>query len=428
MRFSLALLAWLDWTGSPSEANEFMLQPLFGKDATTAIIACKGDYSGVQNLVTALATESELGASLFRSSAISVSLVEFEKELATVIAACIKEPFTEAHLGACMTKLQALVDSYLERGLPQISREIVLPYLRFEITVVVKDFAYEAQMRLWAAIKNHIIGRPGGLPAMVHEQWFLPEVAAPVVVDKAILEGPKLARQMVHDMMENEAAQSINQVREMISGASSNLVSCDPWFIIELAFVEGGMVESLSTHLQAKILSAMPSPTSQRSLQLSIRALETLQGSVLCKWAPVAVKAILEVCMDVLKRLAMNKSPPAHLADSTTFYRDFWGRLQYFLHEEVSASASEAPKHLHGRDALLIRFANLEEKHGKGAAKLEEVEEVLAWSYLLKEAEIAKLTTMVKDLVSAGARGQRPEAKRARKDKKEDDDIDQFFA
>ena len=92
--------------------------------------------------------------------------------------------------------------------------------------------------------------------------------------------------------------------------------------------------------------------------------------------------------------------------DSTNFHRDFCGDnggcLQY-LREEVAASAAEAPKHLHGRDALLIKFAKLEEKHDKNVAKLEEVEEILAPP---KRRQTS--ASMAKDFVAADARGHRP--------------------
>ena len=131
-----------------------LTQPIFGKDAVATILACDGGL--FQRTVFGLCTcfpRANFGASLFRTTAISASLVDFEKELTEAIPALLTEPLSEARFAESLRKLQILVDGYLERGLPQVSREVSLPYMRFQVTVVCKDFMWEAQLRLWAALK-----------------------------------------------------------------------------------------------------------------------------------------------------------------------------------------------------------------------------------------------------------------------------------
>ena len=177
------------------QAHSYMLEVLFGKEAIATVVGCNGDYSGAQHLVSALASESALGAALFRTTAVSVTLVEFQRELSQLISTCVAEPFTMARMQASQRKIQALVDDYIEKGLPQVSRELSLPYLSFKVTLLVTDFAWEAHIRLWAEIKARCVGRPGGLPAMQHEAWFLPSTMATFVIDKEIYLEPCLHAQ-----------------------------------------------------------------------------------------------------------------------------------------------------------------------------------------------------------------------------------------
>ena len=250
-------------------------------------------------------------------------------------------------------------------------------------------------------------------------------------VDKAILEGPRMARQMVLEMMGDQNIHSITQVRDTLGGATQDLLACDPTFLIELAFISGGMVDSVSEQLQAKILAAMPSPEMNRSELIAIRAMESLQSSMLYRWAPPTAKSSLDVCLDVVRKLAERKSPPQHLENSTAFYRSFHAQLQYFLHEEIAGSASQPSQHIYGREALLRRLPKLEEKNQRGETSIGDVESMLAWHHLLKDHEVERLTKILKQLVTAGSRAGQHDS-RAKKAKKEskmpEDDIDQFFS
>ena len=169
-----------------------------------------------------------------------------------------------------------------------------------------------------------------------------------------------------------------------------------------------------------------------RDEQFTIRALEALSASKLVKWAPVASKGVVDVCLDVLRRLSDNKSPPDHLQSSTPFYRQFYHSLQYYVHEEPPAAGSmDAPEPAFGHAALLLRIPKIQAKHEEGEATIQDVESLLKWRHLLRSDEVAVLTAILKEIIATGAGRSstgRHESKRSKKhEENKMDGIEQFF-
>ena len=117
----------------------------------------------IEDIASDLSASSDLGAAMFKNTACSVSLVAFREELDSLLPTLIEDRFKMENFNVAMGKLEALVDKYKSRGLPELAREVRVSYLGMEVGLTCRDFLWEAQLKFWALLKQHSLGLAGGL-------------------------------------------------------------------------------------------------------------------------------------------------------------------------------------------------------------------------------------------------------------------------
>ena len=194
------------------EAHAAMLPVVFGEEAAKAVCEHAQDLWSIADEVRWLSMESELGAALFRNTAATVSIVQFNQAVAELLPKLLVQQYTLEKHREAETKLYAVVDEYKLRGLPEVSRSITLPYLCFNVTVVVKDLYWECQLRLAAAMKQRALGRANGIPLLSFEEWFAEASTEESGIDAKLVSGAQTCRKMVSDMLLEPGLDSIAAV------------------------------------------------------------------------------------------------------------------------------------------------------------------------------------------------------------------------
>ena len=410
-----------------------MLPIVFG-DAAQAVCEHCDDLWTIADQCRWLSLETELGAALFRNTAATASIVEFNKTINETIPKVMVEPYTEVSHREALKKLFGIVDDFKKRGLPEVARTITLPYLGFHVSILVKDLRWECQVRLAAAMKQRALGKAQGLALTTFEQWFIEESAEVCTVDEKLLAGAKLCREMVADMLRDTSLDSIGGINHALTMASDSLLRADPFWVIEQSFLSTSMTESMTQKLQQKVMDILPSTSHRINEDKALSDLEALEGSSLYRLAPAPAKGALDVTKDLVMKLKANVSPPSHLVHSTDFFKKVLKAVENFITMESPPSGSnQAATVLIGVDALQ---AKIKELHRQGAtvAKVAEIEKCLVWRHLLSQENVAILTDLLKKIVAKDPGSRRRdgavEEKKEKKKKKEavkQDDISQFF-
>ena len=267
-----------------------MVKVVFGKEAGEQVCQHADDLWSIAEECRWLSLQSELGAALFRNTAATVSIVEFNKTILEVIPKLLVAEYTQQSHEEALAKLYGIVDDFKQRGLPEVTRSITVRYLSFDVSLVVKDLYWEVALRLAAAMKNRALGKQDGIPLLSFELWFEESSDEKCGIQKSLLAGACTCRGMVRDMLEEGTYDNIASVKDALSLASESLLRCDPFWVIEQAWMTTSMTESLCVKLQQSVMAALPSATHAVNEDTVLNELRELERGSLYRLAPPAAK------------------------------------------------------------------------------------------------------------------------------------------
>ena len=390
---NLSFPFWMVWHGSSQDllqAHSSMLKIVFGKEAGEQVCDHAEDLWSIAEECRFLSVQSELGAPLFRNTAATVSIVQFNTVIAEAIPKLLIAEYTQQTHDDALQKLYATVDDFKQRGLPEVTRSITVRYLSFDV--------------------DEKCG-----------------------IEQKLLAGACTCRKMVMDMLDQTSFDSIAGINHALSLASDSLIRSDPLWIIEQSFMTSSLTESMSLKLQQSVMAALPSATRWMSEDGVLNELRALERSSLYLLAPATAKGALNVTLDLVTKIKNNVSPPSHLQSSTDFFKKVLKQVEnFFTTEAPAASSNEASQKLMGIDAMRFMVKELDKK-GPLQVRISDIERLLCWRHALTAEEIAVLTSLLEKVVAKdpSARKRDPfeekKEKKKKKEAKDDGDISQFF-
>ena len=228
------------------------------------------------------ALQSELGAALFRNTAATVSIVEFNKTILDMIPKLLVAEYTQQTHEEALAKLYGIVDDFKQRGFPEVTRSIIVRYLSLDVSLIVKDLYWEVALRLATAMKTRALGKQDGIPLLKFELWFEESSDEKCGIQKSLLDGACTCRGMVMDMLEDGTFDSITAIKDALTLASESLLRCDPFWVIEQAWMTTNMTESMTVKLQQLVMATLPSTTHPVNEDTVLNELRELEHNTLC--------------------------------------------------------------------------------------------------------------------------------------------------
>ena len=98
------------------------------------------------------------------------------------------------------------------------SRTVHIPFGKATIDIVVKDPSSEWHLRLCGAMKEAAIGLEGGLPQLMHEEWFLdsPTKGEVCTVGKEHLKDMLQARNCARELLQSQQLQCFADIGRVL--------------------------------------------------------------------------------------------------------------------------------------------------------------------------------------------------------------------
>ena len=423
------------------EANRPLAELVIPKAELDAALISKQNPQAGSMAIDDVISASRLGASLFDDIKLVVSAAAYAKQIEAELDTLMREPITADHHKHILEKLSGIAEENAASGFLEVRRRCTMGYCSAELNLVITDPGREAMLRYHARLKSQCLGHEDGLPFLPYESHVFPKPTGTCNVDSSVLASIKKSRQLMAEVMKNDALTSFSAVQAAVTQAAETFTSIDASAVLELEYVATGLHEHLAVALEQQTLRCLPDDKTQDpDVSRVTRELDRIMGSKLFSLATHESQARVGSVRDIVHGLGLNKPPPQHLSSSSGFWAQVHRRLPYFVREQTASSAgSQEPAVRHGSAALKIRLAAIEEKIKRDpkAIELHQLERFHPWAFLMSEAEVRRLSELIKIVMkaksskrqtpstSAGAKREKPA--KSKKSKQQSASVNQFF-
>ena len=195
---------------------------------------------------------------------------------------------------------------------------------------------------------------------------------------------------------------STNHHWQVLTSWYKSHYSCLGYKPIETCVANGwGFLQPYPDRLEAMILSHMPTPSKDVSLDIMLQHCSLIQASDLYKFCSKNAQGSISACREMLGCLLQGR-PPLLLGESTPFLQDFRIKLQFFCR-----CKGKDGKDLVGTNAI-GRLLAIAKSKDPGLLTLEDLEPLHTYGFLLSaraQEEIKELTSRVVARVDGGRLG-----------------------
>ena len=277
----------------------------------------------------------------------------------------------------------------------------------FECTVEVSDASMECEALIAHEIKLASLGKPDGLPLLMHEIYcfglseaFDPET--PHKVPQSLLESHRAARQMAQTLLDRAEPKSLDDVEAVLSPVADALFAMDPSFRWEMKFISEVAPSALEAFVERQLLDRMP--TEDKSVALQEFLLEVIQFQkddpfVFSQTSTDKVECAKEVVHGM-----MGGTPPnaAALAATGKFYEDFLQGLKYFVRVELPGKHDKPGATLTGAKAMAHLFSETAKNfEAEPYPAFDDLQVFSTFKWMLDEGQKKQLTAWIKKIFSS---------------------------
>lgn len=384
-------LTWL-------KSNKAIACLILSVEDVDAILTAEGSWELVASQLSRVVRCSKLGHLLFHFAFALVNNKAFAIQVQELVDEVMKQRLvTAAVVGDFRAKAQHIIKDFQADG-HLVKREISVSFiLGKKSPVELQSAELEAEVILHAALKKRALMQKNGLPRLVYEDALLPSPAnEDCTISEEVLASMLAARQCAGDVLEGMEDASFADMGQALASMQAELMSLDRTFSLEIGFLTANLDEALAEALQKRILEVLPTASKAVSLSDAIMQLEKLMEADLVKRGGAAVASKLTAVIEVLNGLARAISPPPGMRSCAGFFQPIMARLPFFIRKDALA----------GAPALVAEFEAIEAAIAKDAAavKLNQLDILQAFKYLLPSDKQQCLGELVKKLVKSVAK------------------------
>ena len=178
--------------------------------------------------------------------------------------------------------------------------------------------------------------------------------------------------------------------KAQLANAQVKLLSIDPTWKIECAFLDALVDGSGSSKLESDFLALLPTAEGGPSLEQAIQKAQILVNSRLAQFAAAGALGSVRGSLNLLVGMQEGQPPkiPGH---PSSFLQSVFSRLGYFAIKEVSIDGKQ--KTLRGKAAVQNHWDAVQ-KLDPASRNLKDLEMLCVYGFLLAEADQEKITAM----------------------------------
>ena len=369
---------------------------------------CHGQWQKVKVEVEHLTASGQLGAAIFTNMMTLVSASGFAEDVSNLLKSKLASVEFFLDVGAIHTELLEIVAKYEDAGFLEVKRSIELTYMNFSLQVDVVDLHLEAMLRLGAFVRNQSLGQESGLQKLPFDEWLLPDLVSKGLcrIPLKHLETMNKARTMAANMLSSDSIQSLQDVQKLFQTSADAICAVDPTFRIEVAFLTSSLQVALATAIQERILRSFPDPIKDISVGMATKSLTDLKSSKIVALASRESQAQVDTVLEIVAKFNKGTPVPAHLFNSTDFYKQLASRFAYFIRVPVSSKTKTGEtmeSYKFGREAVLLQLHDIGSRVHKSISHvtLAELESMHRWKHLTQKSEIERMGDWIKKSLAA---------------------------
>ena len=227
----------------------------------------------------------------------------------------------------------------------------------------------ELNVRADAFLKRQTLGKSGGLPLLLYEAWCyagadMTDVKS--LVDEALISSMQAARKVASEVLSPKVIACVADLGKLLDGAREALLSLDQSFAIELSFVESSLPAVLTSAIEKRCLSLLPTEAVHPSLVEVKDAMVSLRESQLVQISNRSMQDKLDSVVETLENLSRTTSPPTSYMQSSPFFKAVLQQMQFFCRyvpkTNKDGKANTASEILYGSAALKMQIKELHDQ------------------------------------------------------------------
>jgi hypothetical protein len=197
---------------------------------------------------------------------------------------------------------------------------------------------------------------------------------------------------------------SLLSPQAQLSSALVKLLSIDPSWKIECGFLQGMCDGSGGNKLEDDFLKLLPTEAGGLSLDAAIQQATVLVNSKLASFASPGCVGSVRAALNLLVNMQCGQSPKIP-AQSTAFMQSVFAKVGFFATFQCKAKSGELGPLKRGRAAVQANLAQVSAKD-VSALSLKDLELLCVFSFLLPEAEQARVAQLTEQVFKAAASNQ----------------------
>ena len=362
----------------------------------------EGNWVDVGQVLQRVAKSSELGAALFGFALLVLSSELFRKKVDGFLQKVIEKNFSEKAVQEYLNKCDEACEEFQPEMGVATKRKVMLAMFNYSFEVTVVTPMIECELRLWAAMKNQLVGRKGGLPPLKYEQILLGKIATqPALKVSGPLFVEMLAsRTTAMELLADERLQCFEDMKRALAQAESTLLSLDRSWKVDADFLNTCAEGALDEICKQKLLDTLPAEGVEVSIGNAEAEAQALRASDLGQWSSNAMQGTMDLFVEVLDKFKRGNAPDDRLGE------DFWWqrvleRMSFFMVVKTSSLDGATSKTFMGKAALEYQWKEVRESSKKEPPTLRDLEWFQRLRYLLSREQVVELTSWVTQALGA---------------------------
>ena len=352
------------------------------------------EFASASEKLIEIVTASELGAAMFGNAMTNVAgqvvenmiQIAFEKWLPNVRV-------DDAAVATMTQELVAEIEGHAVRKFLAQSRVISFTYRGVQFERRVGSIVAHVSLSVAAHWKGLAVDAGLLEPLWIETLLaFPPPKPNPPTIAESLCLAASMARKSCKEVVAEYGAVTSDVLKELAALRSADFVSLDRDFHVECSVILAVSGAKSGERLISEVGKLLPTENRAGMPETALVNVERLLDKDIFGLATSTAKGQVHVLMKMLSRLVGSKVPDFSVAKDDATLVEFSNQFQFFLRRTTNEDGGN--KVVTGKDALQILVAEARVSQADGSLKSPEINQILAYSWLLDTESKAEVKAM----------------------------------